>query len=163
MLNAGGTALTAATTITISGITSSKLFVQVVAASSANANSFIGIRLNTDSTTNYEYSLNRVYYASTFAMTNFYNDTDLGSNTILLGRTGGSESNQVNGFVQIVNCTSTSRKVWSSTGGVTSSGAANAIVAAGQGFYKGTSAITSVSVTSSTGNFDNGTIYVYGA
>ena len=163
LLNAGGTALTGATTITISGIAPSKLFVQVVAASSANASSFIGLRLNTDSGTNYEYSLNSIEYASTFAMTNFYNDTDLGSNFILLSRMGISAGNEISGFVSIENCASTSRKVWTSTGGPIGANGSSARVAAGQGFYKGTSAITSVSAISTTGNFDNGTIYVYGA
>jgi hypothetical protein len=163
LLNSGGTALTGATTITVSGIAPKKLLIQVVAASSANASSYIGIRLNTDSTTNYEYSLNSIDYASTFAMTNFYNDTDLGSNIILLARMGNAAADEISGFVSVENCASTSRKVFASNGGPIGANGSSARVTAGQGFYKGTSAITSVSVVSTTGNFDNGTIYVYGA
>lgn len=163
LLNAGGTALTGATTITVSGITSSKLFVQVVGASSANSLSYIGVRVNTDTGTNYPSSRNSFDYAATVAATDFYNDTDLTSNFILLGRMGNSASNTVGGFVSIENCTSTSRKPWVSVGGPTAGSGTSARVVSGQGFYIGTSAITSVSVNSSTGNFDAGTIYVYGA
>jgi hypothetical protein len=162
LLNTGGTALTGASTITISGITSSKLFIQLVAASSANANAYIGLRFNSDSGNNYNSSLSSYDYSNTFDKSSWYNDTDT-FNFLLMGRIGDSASNTLGGFVTVDNCTSTSRKVWRSIGGAASGSGVNARVTSGQGFYLGTSAITSVSAYSSTGNFDNGTIFVYGA
>jgi hypothetical protein len=162
LLNAGGTALTGATTITVSGITSSKLFIQIVGASSVNALSFICLRFNADSGNNYNQSLSVYDYASTFDKGNWYNDTDTG-NFLILGRLGNSASNTVSGFCILENCTSTSRKVWQSVGGATTGSDTGARVTSGLGFYLGASAITSVSAISTSGNFDAGTIFVYGA
>ena len=54
LLNAGGTAMTGAATITISGISGqAKLLIYVRTASSASASSRLQLRLNTDTTANY--------------------------------------------------------------------------------------------------------------
>lgn len=164
LLNTGGTALTGAATITISGITSSKLLIQVTAAS-ASSLSYIGLRINGDSSTKYPVSRFSNDWASSFTYFNWYNDTDLSSNFILLGRQGNSAGDQVAGFVQINNAASTSYKQFDSVGGATQAGsiAADGRQVVSKGFYTGTSAVTSISAYSTSGNFDNGTIYVYGA
>ena len=162
LLNTGGTALTGAATITVSGITSSKLFIQIVGASSVNALPYIGLRFNADSGNNYNQSLSAYDYSNTFDKSNWYNDTDT-FNFLLLGRQGNTASNTVNGFCILENCKSTSRKVWQHIGGAASGSDTSARVTSGLGFYLGASAITSVSAISTSGNFDAGTIFVYGA
>ena len=65
LLNSGGTALTGAQTITVSGISSkNKLLVMLDAASSASAASFISLRLNTDTGNNYYWMGNMITASS---------------------------------------------------------------------------------------------------
>jgi hypothetical protein len=162
LLNTGGTALTGAATITVSGITSSKLFIQIDGASSVNALSFIGLRFNADSTNNYNQSLSAYEVNGSYNKNAWYNDTTTLSD-VRFGRQGDEGSNTVSGFCILENCTSTSRKVWQHIGGGSASSANDARVYSGLGFYLGASAITSVSAISTSGNFDAGTIFVYGA
>jgi hypothetical protein len=64
LINAGGTALTGAATITISGISGKKdLFIIIDSGSSANASSEFSIRFNADSAANYFQKLGVAYAA----------------------------------------------------------------------------------------------------
>lgn len=152
LLNAGGTALTGSQTVTISGISGvNQIFVYCENASSASAQSFMYLRLNGDSGNNYNYM--GAVQASGY---------DVSGNTtaFLLGRMGTGAGDFV-----------TSSSIIQGTGGVGykpinvnsyASGTSASGVALG-GYYKGTSAITSVAIFSGTGNLDAGTVYVYGA
>ena len=157
LLNAGGTALTGAATITVSGISGkNNLFVSVAAASSANSSAYFSLRFNSDSGSNYDQAF---IYTVNSAGTAYENEqrTDRAE----LGRIGNSSSDIMYAYVNIAGANATGVKPYqfnSYTSGATGNRSYTTT-----GFYKGTSAITSVSIISSTGDFDAGTIFVYGA
>ena len=161
LLNTGGTTLTGAATITVSGISGKdKIMVLWQAASSANANSEIGIRLNGDTGNNY------YRYGAKFKVTATYTPIDIfqrvdGSNSFVeAGTISDSQTDGVSGYFQITGCNSSGVKVFTSVG-ATSSGLNNGYDYWTGGYYNSSSTISSVSIRSSTGNFDNGTIWVY--
>jgi hypothetical protein len=158
LLNAGGTALTGSTEITISGISGqNQLFLQITDASSANANSSFFVRLNGDTAGNYTSFGGRVQSAPE-AVNNL--DTTAG---LLLCAMSNSDTSAASASLLLTGCNSTGFKVGMTAGGSSSAGGNNGQSVSTGGIYKGTSVITSISVRSSTGNFDGGTLYVYGS
>jgi hypothetical protein len=158
--NAGGTSLTGADTITVSGLSNlNQIYVRVDAASSVNAGAPMALRLNTDSGNNYlwtglavgQAATNWVDYVSAFA----------GSSNIPIGKTGtDAQTRSIYATLIISGCNATTPKPFNSSG--SSSGTANETYIL-NGSYLGTSTISSVSIVSFGGNFDAGTIYIYGA
>jgi hypothetical protein len=158
LLNTGGTALTGAATITVSGISGkSRIMVVVDGASTTGATPVYDIRFNGDSAGNY--GMAGLELNAPSSITSGFNLSRtgflvaVGSNTAadtittishFLG-TGGA------GYVQ-----------GTSTGRITGSGGA---ITAYNGWYNASAAVTSVSLvaSNSAGNFDAGTLYVYGA
>lgn len=160
LLNTGGTALTGAATITVSGISSrDKIFVLIVGASSANASSIFSLRFNSDSTAKYGYANSYYTISSSYAAGNFTTDSNTGTATrIDWAGMGNGTTDTANGYFNVLGCNSSGVKVFSYGGSAT--GTLHQDYSGG-GFYSGTSTISSVSVISSTGNFDAGTIFVY--
>lgn len=150
LLNSGGTALTGSGTVTVSFSAKNKLFIQIDTGSSS-ADSEFEIRFNSDTGANYGYTL---FY-------NFQNST------------GGYTSNPGTATkIPIGGQTNTAANIFTmmTVNGAKTSGLkliefANQGSQSNQGpaFYKGSSAITSVSAIATAGNWDNGTIYIYGA
>lgn len=149
LLNAGGTALTGATSITISGISAKALLIWVANGGSANASSEISCKLNNENNNE-----SVIWY-----MNNTTNVAPTTASQMYLAQTGNNELNEINAHISVQNADTSGYKpiIWRGAGNGT-----NNASFAGQGFYKG-SAVTSVVLVSSTGNFDEGTIYVYGA
>lgn len=163
LLNAGGTALTGASTITVSGITGQqKLMIVIASASSVNANSTISIRFNADSGSNYIHGGSLYFSQATYAIDNLQDNTGNPTTSIGLLRTGAAAS-QGSGYVFLDGCNSTGIKAFTAHGGSSPTGTAGNIAYSSGGVYTGTSTISSVSVISSNSNFDNGTIFVYGS
>ena len=159
LINSGGTSLTAATDITVSGFSGyNDIFVYILNASSVNASSEIKLYINSGgSVANYG------SFTLTDAATNTidpYNN-DGGYWLYNYSAMGNSATNRVSSYVSISAANSTGIKpyVWSTI----ASNSTNGVNSIGNGMSSNTSAITSVTVNSSTGNFDQGTIYVYGA
>lgn len=156
-INAGGTALTGATTITVSGISGkSSLMVLVDGASSVNASSSFSVRFNSDSGTNYG-AVGLVITNSVAGNTGgFY-----GGQQIDIAKMTNSAGGACSFNMLVSGTNATGRKfVTASSGGDVGVGSEFRSI---NGWYSGTSAISSVSLISSTGNFDAGTIYVFGA
>jgi hypothetical protein len=150
LLNAGGTALSGSGTVTVSGISGQeKLVVVVAGAKTGTAYQQMFFRINTDSGTNYIYSgftVNQNYYAQgSIAATSFY-----------FGQGGAAGTDNVVGTMFIDSGKSTGFKYVGVSGG--GEWQASQV----QGIYKGSAAITSISVVSSN-NFTAGTVYVYGS
>jgi hypothetical protein len=166
LLNAGGTALTAASTITISSISGiEKLMIVVSEASSVNGGSIIRVIINGD-TTNYQYVVGgvEISQASSYQINSMEAVTTSGSGAnIPLGRIPDDDAGKVNGVVQIDACASTGYKSWTSRGAGSYGSSANGRTYTLGGIYLASAAVTSVAVVSSSGNFDAGTIYVYGS
>jgi hypothetical protein len=163
LLNSGGTSLTGATTITVSGISNKeRLLVLVVGASSANASSEMSIRFNADTGANYSYRGFQITAGATYDAANFEPSGASTDTSYAFAKMANNAASFVGGSLLIEGCKSTGFKNVSAV----ASGNANTnthLLRTTQGLYLGTSAITSVSIVSSTGNFDAGTIFVYGS
>jgi hypothetical protein len=165
LLNSGGTSLTGATTITVSSLGGyDNYIVQIEGASSANALSIISIRVN-GSSTNYSIQNLVSQASSSYSANNIWNSSTQ-TTEVSLGRmeTSVGATGRVNAFAQISGAsTSGSKSIQGfGSGDVTGGGGGQQARFSG-GFWNDSATITSISVISSTGNFDAGTIYVYGA
>jgi hypothetical protein len=164
LLNAGGTALTGASTITVSGISGqNSLFIYVKNASSVNGNSFMRIIFNSDSGSNYDTAGLQMNTESTYQSGNFVGSG--GNDTFFkIGRMNTSASGNVITGITVSGANTSGIKVVNVIGGGDNNGSNNdKIINAYNGFYAGSSTISSVSIISSTGDFDFGTIFVYGS
>jgi hypothetical protein len=158
LLNAGGTALTGATTITVSGLSGyNSLLVHLENASSVNSNSEIKINLNGGGSEGY-FGYSTITEAATWTIRA---DNSAGGYWLTqAGKTGNAQTNTVNleCWINGTNATGTKPYVYSAyasgSSGVSSFGSGHSTVAA---------VISSISVNSSSGNFDAGTMRVYGA
>jgi hypothetical protein len=164
LLNAGGTNLTGAATITVSGISVKKLMIIIDGASSASAGSFFSFRLNGDSGLNYTVGGARIDFPSAYAasMGDTYTGYS-GTDGILFARMSGAAASVAGGSLFVDMTDTTGWKNYSVMGGADASGNDSQRLVYGQGIYEASAAITSVSVISDTGNFDGGKIYVLGA
>lgn len=156
LLNSGGTALTGASTISITGISGkNSLIVVVQTASSTNANAFMAVVPNGTATTG-KFAVNLMDNGSTTYNTQVDNQAYFG-----LGHTGNTASNTLFGSVFITGANSTNGKwIYGNGGGAASPGGINRIA---NGFWGITSAITSIDIVCFSGDFDNGTVFVYGS
>ena len=166
LLNSGGTALTGAATVTVSGISGKeKLFILVKDASSS-AQSTISVRVNTLSTNVY-YPFGTFHQAlSTYTVDNIIRTTNADGaamNQLVLGQMSTNTSSTVSGYCLITGCSSaTNIKMFQSSGAGTSSTGNNQSAQVLGGYIDTTSAITSISITCpGGGSLDNGTVYVY--
>jgi trimeric autotransporter adhesin len=163
LLNAGGTSLTGAQTITVSGISAKdKIMVLIHIASSASASSQISFRINTDTGTNYYSASSFLIWGSTYVDNNMGINTSFSDSKFDAGKMSSDAASQVNSTMIITGGNTSGLKQ------VVVSGSASRVTGSGQtaspmygGFYDSASTVSSVSVVSSSGNFDNGTIYVY--
>jgi hypothetical protein len=162
LLNAGGTALTGATTITVSGISNKdKIMLVVMNASSANASSEFAFRLNGDTATNYTYGSAGIYNPSGYLSSLVSGDRSTASDRIPFANMSTNAASAVNGFCLFSGCNSSGLKIFNGSGaGNAAGGNTQSFVVVG-GTYTGSSTISSVSIVSNSGNFDAGTIYVY--
>lgn len=154
LINAGGTALTGATSVTVSGISGKNwLLIRVEGASSASVSSYISLQFNGDAASNYSQVgliISNAVAASSLAATTVIN----------LGRMGTAAADTVSAQL-ILHGTKAAGIMPLAVGSSTS--AATGDARSSVGHYVASAAITSVTVISSVGNFDAGTIYVYGA
>jgi hypothetical protein len=166
LLNSGGTALTGAATVTVSGISGKeKLFVLVKNASSS-VQSTISLRVNT-LTTNIYYPFGAQNQAlSTYTVGNIVSDTNAegtAMNQLVLGQMSTDTGSSVSGYCLITGCSSaTNIKMFQAAGAGNSNGGNNHLSRSFGGYIDLTSAITSISVSCpGGGSLDAGTVYVY--
>lgn len=156
--------LTGAATVTVTGLSNlDMIYVLINNASSANAQSTIYVRINTDTTNNYQYSYHSYIGSGAYAAKDMvYAGT--GPNTgIPLCQMSTSATSLVSGFVQIIGAATAGKKMFMSQASCDPGGAGGYWDYKCGGFWDNTSTITSISLFSSSGNFDNGTFTVYGA
>lgn len=163
LLNAGGTALTGASTITVSGISGvDSIMVLVNGLRATNASQLVVFRFNTDTGNNYT-GLGPIYQSlSTYAASNLTTSGSFDSDKF---RTATTSSNTLSNmdiglFMQGAN--SAGIKMIQSTAGAEADGGTGNTMSEQYGFYKGTSTISSVSIITDS-NFTHGTMYVYGS
>jgi hypothetical protein len=160
LLNTGGTALTGATTITVSGISGvNTIYVIVDGASTTRAlGSTISLRLNTDTGNNY------YYWGPQWKASDLGAASEAPGSAIQLGRMSGDAASVVRGGARIEGANTTGLKMITGiASGNNTGGATNAEANANYGYYDSASTISSISLVSSSENFDAGTLFVYGA
>ena len=161
LLNSGGTALTGAQTVTVSGISGkNKIMVLIQNASSASASSSFKIRLNTDTASNYFIFGWRESRSST------YDPGDMGGNYdnttgIVIGDMSSTANSNLVAGITFDACNTSGVKSWAVVGSGSGQGASGQRGDISQGYYNSASTISSVSINSGTGNLDAGTIFVY--
>lgn len=162
LLNAGGTALTGAATITVSGISGAdKVFVLVSNASSATAGSEFNIRFNGDSASNYFY-VGALITANASPLIPANLTRAASTNTqIRFGTLSSAASSDIAGYVSLTGGNSSGIKMIQSVAAAAPAGADSQEHYYLGGYYNSSSTISSVSIRSTAGNFDAGTIYVY--
>lgn len=163
LLNSGGTALTGATTITVSGISSKdKIMVVIPLASSVNNNVRFLLRFNTDAGANYYYFGSKQNSLSTYGPANMQGYRDNGGDSFDLGTSQNTDAYAyIAGTFFLNGGASSGVKSISYTGGGVNIGYNSQIAFQYGGYYNSASTISSVSIVSSSGNFDDGTIFVY--
>jgi hypothetical protein len=159
VFNAGGTDLTGAATITVSGISgANKIMVLLTGASSASAGSWMSVRLNGDTGSNYFFSGSQNTYNTTYSSADFSASQGF-DNRIYVTQIASSSATSVGcGYVLLDGCDSSGVKIMNVAGG--STGGNGQISMTTGGYYNSSSVITSVSAFSGTGNFDAGKIWV---
>ena len=165
LLNAGGTALTGAATITVSFTAPKQILVLMIGAS-AGARSFFTLRPNDISTADYSVAGAALQIANA-TPNNYIRSNPYGAystNTdIAFGTMSNSASSQVNAACKINLTDQTGWKDYAvDAAGTDDFGEGNQLYFT-QGILEASAAITSIKVLSSVGNFDAGTIYVLGA
>jgi len=158
LINAGGTALTGATEITVSGISGkNRLFIYCIGASTTSSYFGMGLRLNADTTVGnytgfginnstsagaqYNLALGSIGYWDIF-----YTGTPASSNGNFVATIDGTNSSGIKPIQVASTASGSGYEPYNLTG-----------------YYGGSSAISSITLISSSGNFDAGTVYVYGA
>jgi hypothetical protein len=161
LLNAGGTALTGATTITVSGISGKDKVLILVSGASAGNGDYMGIRMNTDTGTNYAGFGTRAdpggsYSAQMFVGTNF-----TANDQIPFGTMANDSSSTLSGYVLFSGCNASGVKTYTMhQGRKNNDGTGGQIYWLG-GYYNSSDTTSSVSIVSNGSNFDAGTIFVY--
>lgn len=164
LLNAGGTALTGAATITVSFTAPKQIMVIMVGASSATARSFVTLRPNNISSADYTAGGGSVIYSTTGTYVEASEIGYYSSGTeINFGTMSNNASSTVSGSCSINLTDQTGWKDFAVVAtGNRGSGEGN-LMYTSQGILEAAATITSMTVISSVGNFDTGTIYILGA
>ena len=160
LINTGGTNLTGATSVTVSGIsTYNDLYIYIERASSVNGSSTITCRPNNNSGAIYYY--NGFRYVTNAANLSISPTTGSGSTSIILAALNSDEYYSCYSSIWLSGISGAGKKTFQSH----TVGDAGATVTSYNidGYMDTTSAITSITILSSTGNLDGDKIYIYGA
>jgi hypothetical protein len=163
LLNAGGTALTGAATVTVSGISSvDKIMILISEASSASASSFIELQINTDTGSNYHSYGVQYESLSTYSAANPSRVALPSYSAFRLGKMASNAGNDVTGTVFLSGCAENGVKAFQGQSTGTNPAGGNGQIAFWQGGYWDNSAsVTSISIKSTVGNLDGGTVFVF--
>ena len=162
LLNSGGTTLTGAQTITISGITdANSIMILYRNASSASADSGISVRINGNTGSVYTVLGSRIESTASYNA-NFVGDENaLSDSKISISQMSNNAGSTCSGFCLISGGNTTGVKIYNAAGGVERAGGNNQVARSIGGVINDSNLITSVSLFSTVGNFDGGTVYVY--
>lgn len=164
LLNAGGTALSGSSTVTISSIAAKDLFIYYTGATCGTVNTQISLRFNADTAANYTYAGWRVETNASYSATGISQLSSgySGGTSILLNKGSNDATQLMSGGFQMNLTDKTGWKALHASFGANTTGT-GAFMGTLEGFYEASAAITSISLISSAGNFTGGTIYVLGA
>jgi len=163
LVNSGGTDLTAAGTITVSGISGADgILIGISSASGVSSGFGMSFRFNGDTGANYNsFDVNNTGL-NTYSAGIFYSQPYLSATSVTAANNGNNSTCSITGYIYLSGCNSSGNKAfWGVAGGDSVSSSINHDQHFFGGVYTGTSAITSVSVLASGTNFDAGKIWVY--
>lgn len=162
LVNAGGTALTGAQTITISGISNANwIYIKVDASSAAGASSILGVRINGDTGSNYNGSGGYIQAASTYAQGSFKQYNNNATAYYWAGIYANNAAETVSAGILISGGNTSGIKVIDAVSGASNGTGSNGYSMFTKGFWSGSATISSVSLFCPDFNFDAGTVYVY--
>ncbi len=162
LVNTGGTALTGAAVITVSGISGkSKIMLVITGAGTNDSYSEMQIQLNGDTGSNYNYYGTRQAGSATYAPNVFTGVSGVNQTSIPTGTLSAVSTSRLHGTFMFDGCNTSGVKTFSGAAGGTASGDNGQQSVQYGGFYNSTSTISSISLRSSAGNFNNGTLFVY--
>jgi hypothetical protein len=161
LLNSGGTALTGASTITVSGISGKDKIMVIVSGGSSNSGAaYVGVRFNTDTGSNYYQYGSYATYDSTYSPSGF-GDQQGANNVAWLFATSSGASSSGSGYLIMTGANSSGVKSYNSAGGAFPTVGTGQVHYNSGGYYDSASTISSISIFTNTGNLDAGTVFVY--
>jgi hypothetical protein len=161
LVNAGGTSLSGTNSVTVSGITSAdKLMVYFYNVSSANASSIISLRFSGDTGGNYYTYGQKLNVASAYAVT--YQAQLLDNLTsIRVAQNANTHFGLVSGYLMLSGGNAAGDKMYNGAAGIDSDSGSGGYGNNFGGRWNNSATVSSVTILSSTGNFDNGDIFVW--
>ena len=162
-VNSGGTSLLGGvTSVTISGITSAdKLMVYFYNVSSVNASSIISIQFSGDTGSNYHYYGQKLNVPAAYATTYQAQLLDNSRSSIRVAQPGNSHFGLASGYLMLSGGNAAGEKMYQGSGGIDVDTGAVGFGNNFGGRWNNSATVSSVTILSSTGNFDNGDIFVY--
>jgi hypothetical protein len=164
LLNAGGTALTGAASVTVSGISNkTNLMVIISNGSSTNTTANVKIRINSDSGTNYNAWGNQTAGTASYAATNLSGFSSTSGTGIQLCDLSNNASSSCTAYLRLDGCTSADLVAFWGAGGTNPGGGNGHFNYTFGGYYDGNAAVTSITANVDSGTWDAGTMFIYGA
>jgi len=161
LLNAGGTALSGATTVTVSGISGKNGIAIFISGASAAASDRIYFRLNADTGSNYGYFGGRIDLNATYSSGMFVAQQETADTAVPMAKLANNAASTISASVLISGCNSSGVKVFNLQAGRQTGGGSGGETYQLNGYYNSSSTISSISIVSDGSNLDAGTVYVY--
>lgn len=159
----GTGALTSGSTVTVSGISGiDQILVVIGGASNTAANTQVNLRINGDTAANYRVAQISWVSLSAYGTNVFGSSFVTGNDKIPLGNLNSVATDTISGSVLLMGCNTAGVKPYQYSSGGNSALGNNGYSYSGGGIWNNTATVTSISVVSS-GTFDAGNFYVYGA
>jgi hypothetical protein len=159
----GTGALTSGSTVTVSGISGiDQILVVIGGASNTAANTQVNMRINGDTAANYRVAQISWVSLTTYGTNVFGSSFTTGNDKIPLGNLNSAATDTISGSVLLMGCNTAGVKPYQMSSGGNSALGNNGYTYSGGGIWNNSATVTSISLTSS-GTFDAGNFYVYGA
>lgn len=153
---------TSGSTVTVSGISGiDDIYVFFNNVSITSASQPLNVRLNADTANHYTF-YGYITAGSTYSAANFDRQIQSNVGTIEVATMGNTAGSVMAGYIRISGCNSTNSKMFHYAGNGSADTTGQKFEVGG-GYYAGTSAISSISLVTASGTFDNGSFLVYGA
>jgi hypothetical protein len=163
LLNSGGTTLSGSSTVTVSGISGKdKIAVFVRAAGWATASKQLFLQFNADGGANYDYEGIRYDIDSaSFSITKIVGEGASGQDAFLLGNQSLNASSKVRASAILTGGNASGVKIIEAVGMGTPASQDGQDGYVYNGVWNNSATVTSISLISSSGNFNAGTVFVY--
>jgi hypothetical protein len=161
LLNAGGTALTGASTITVSGISGKdKVMIIIKGAVGSASRDYVMVRINGDTSAVYD------HYGSSLTQNPTYQTSALSTqavtnNAVVISQLSDVVGSAASGYFQVTGCNTSGKKMFLAGGSATPNGGDEQYQIIAGGVWNNTATVTSVSCVNFPSNFNGGSMWVY--